>query len=78
MKDKKEQEKEPQTVMFVDYTKGGELAASMRELAKRLSSVTDFTVKVVERTGASLKEQFPTTTLWDGSSCGREDCTTCS
>ena len=64
--------------MFVDYTKYGELASSMRELAKRLSEVTDFTVKVVERTGTSLKEQFPTTTLWDGSNCGRKDCTTCN
>ena len=38
--EEKEQEKEPMTVMYVDYTKGGELASSMRELAKRLSSVT--------------------------------------
>ena len=58
------QEKEPQTVMFVDYTIDGELASSMKDLAKRLYSVTDFTVKVVERAGTSLKEQFPTTTFW--------------
>ena len=64
--------------MFVDYTKDGELASSMRELAKRLSDVTEFSVKVVERAGTSLKEQFPTTNLWDESSCGREDCTKCN
>ena len=48
--------------MFVDYTIDGELASSMREHAKRLYSVTCLTVKVVERAGTSLKEQFPTTT----------------
>ena len=63
-REQKQLEKEPQTVMSVDYTKDGELASSMRELAKRLSEVTDFTVKVVERAGTSLKEQFPTTTFW--------------
>ena len=74
----KEQDREPQTVLFVEYSKEGELATSMKELTKRLSEVTGFKVKVVERAGGALRDQFPTTTLWDGSSCDRIDCTTCN
>ena len=48
------------------------------ELTKRLAQVTGFSVKIVERAGAALKSQFPTTTLWDGSICGREGCITCN
>ena len=75
-KDKKVQEQvfEPQTVLFVEYSKNGELASKLRELMKRLAHTIGFNVKVVERTGASLRNQFPTTTLWDGSHCGREEC----
>ena len=78
VKKSKEQDREPQTILFVDYTKDGELAAEMKELNKILAYMTGFVVKVVERAGGSLKEQFPTTTLWEGSSCGREDCITCT
>ena len=78
VKKEKEQAREPQTILFVDYTKNGELTADMKELTGRLAEVTGFVVKVVERAGSSLREQFPTTTLWEGSSCGREDCITCT
>ena len=73
-----EQDKEPQAVMFLEYSKNGELASRMKDLTKRLSEVTDFRVKVVERAGGTLKDQFPTTTLWEGSSCDRTGCTTCN
>ena len=63
-----EQDKEPQAVMFVEYSRNGELASMMKDLTKRLSEVTDFRVKVVKRAGGTLKDQFPTTTLWDGNS----------
>ena len=72
-----EQEKEPQAVMFVECSKNGELASRMKDLTKRLSEVTDFRVKVVVRAGGTLKDQFPTTTLWEGSSCDRTGCITC-
>ena len=71
-----EQDKEPQAV--VEYSKNGELASRMKDLTKRLSEVTDFRVKVVERAGGTLKDQFPTTTLWEGSSCDRTGCTKCN
>ena len=73
----KEQEQEPQSVLFVEYSRNGELASRMRELMKRLAKVIGFSVKVVERAGTALKNLFPTTTLWDGNQCGREECTTC-
>ena len=63
--------------MFVEYTKNGELAKKLRELTGRLADVVGFKVKVVERTGTSLKSLFPTNNLWDGQMCEREDCTTC-
>ena len=71
------EEQEFKTVLFVEYTKNGELAKNMRELLARLETVVGFRVKVVERAGASLKSLFPTTNLWDGQKCGRADCTTC-
>ena len=73
-----EQDVEPQTVLFVEYSKNGELANKMKELTRRLAQTVGFHVKVVERAGTSLRNQFPTTTLWDGSHCGRKDCVTCS
>ena len=70
-------EQDFRTVMFVEYTKNGELAKRMRELISRLENVIGFKVKVVERAGASLKSLFPTNNLWEGQKCGRADCTTC-
>ena len=64
--------------MFCEYTKNGELATSLRELMKRLEGTLGFTVKIVERTGATLKSQFPLGSLWEGAACGRTDCTTCN
>ena len=68
----------PRSVLFVDYTPGGELAARLRELILRLEPTIGFSVKVVERSGLSLQSQFPLTTLWSGTSCGRtNECVTC-
>ena len=67
------EEQEFKTVMFVEFTKNGELAKNMRELLARLEAVIGFRVKVVERAGASLKSLFPTNNLWDGQKCGRTD-----
>ena len=40
----KEQEQEPQSVLFVEYSRNGELASRMRELIKRLTKVVGFSV----------------------------------
>ena len=43
----------------------------------RISPILGFTVKIVGRTGASLKSQFPLYSLWDGNKYSREECIPC-
>ena len=64
--------------MFVENTEGGELRSRMKEVIKNLETNLGFTIRVVERNGSSLRSKFPLTNLWEGSMCGRQDCTTCS
>ena len=68
----------PRTILFVEQTVMGELGRRLRELMTRLAPILGFKVKVVERTGSSLKSQFPQSSLWDGAPCGRENCITCT
>ena len=72
-----QRELETKTVLFVEYTEGGELASRLRELMKRLAPALGFNIKVVERAGAALKQKFPVTNLWDNAKCGRSSCVTC-
>ena len=65
------------TVMFVTQTPRGELAARLRSVLRGLEHICKFRVKVVERTGRTLRSHFPLTRLWEGLECGREDCVTC-
>ena len=60
-------------MLFVEYTEGGELAARLKELVKRLTPVLGFGVKVVERAGTKLQNLFHLITLWDGVQCVREE-----
>ena len=69
---------EVKTVLFVDYTKEGALASSLREVLKRMEGTLGFIVKVVERNGISLRNQFPLGNLWEGTGCGRGGCVTCT
>ena len=73
-----EQRPEQIAVLFCDYTPEGELARLLRELLQRMEGALGFGVKVVERTGPTLKSQFPLGNLWEGQKCEREDCTTCN
>ena len=68
----------PRTILFVEQTVMGELGRRLRELMTRLAPILGFRVKIVERTGSSLKSQFPQSSLWDGAPCGRENCKTCT
>ena len=75
---KEEVKLENKTVLFVEYTEGGELASRLRELCRRLAPTLGFGVKIVERAGRKLRNVFPLTTLWEGVQCGREGtCITC-
>ena len=67
------------SVLFVEQTKGGVLARSLRNLLSRLAPTLGFGVKIVERTGASIRSMFSQGSLWEGTQCGRgKECITCS
>ena len=63
---------EHKTVIFVEQIPRGELGKRLREMLTRISPILGFGVKVVERSGSSLKSQFPLASLWDDSHCGRD------
>ena len=67
----------PRTILFVEQTPGGALASRLREVVTRLQPILGFKIKIVEKCGKPLKENFPLANLWDGTKCGRNDCTTC-
>ena len=65
------------SVLFVEQSPGGELAAKMREVLKSMEHTMGFKIKVAERAGNPLKSIFPLTSLWEGAQCGRTECVTC-
>ena len=69
---------EQKSVLFVENTNEGELAKRIREVILRLAPVLGFSIKVVERTGATLQSKFPQAALWEGAHCGRDVCITCN
>ena len=66
------------TVLFVENTKNGALAKSMREVMERLKYILGYNIKIVERAGTPLKLMFPLSRIGEGGECGRGDCTTCT
>ena len=67
------------SVIFVEQTRMGELPSLLRSMMTRLAPTLGFSVKVVERAGASLRNMFSQGGLWDGVQCGRgEECVPCS
>ena len=62
----------------MDQTPEGRLAKDLREVLTRLENILGFKVKVVERTGTSLRNCLPNTNPWSGSHCTRQDCVTCN
>ena len=72
------QKVEIKAVLFCDFTKNGELATSLRELMRGMERTLGFSIKVVERTGPTLRSQFPLGSLWERTGCERMDCITCT
>ena len=66
------------TVLFVEQTWDGKLAKSIREVLARLEPLLGFRIKVTERSGMSLRNNFPNTNPWAGAHCSRMDCITCN
>ena len=64
--------------MFVEHTKGGEVAKRLRLQLGRIETLMGFKLKIIEKTGTKLKDLFSPTNIWKGNHCGREGCTTCN
>ena len=54
------------------------MAKRIGEVLVRLEHVLGFRVKVVERTGTSIRKTLPNTNPWSGQHCSRKDCITCN
>ena len=65
------------TVLFVDQTRRGELAAAIREKEEELSEIAGWKLKVVEKSGTTLTELLVRANPWAGLKCGRADCWPC-
>ena len=66
------------TVLFVDQTPMGALAARLREQLARLGATLGFKIRVVERTGRNILTNFSQLHTWRGIQCGRDECITCN
>ena len=66
------------TVLFVPQTPGGELARQTREVLERMKDIMGWKIKVVERAGVSLQNQFSQSGIWRGLPCERQDCIPCT
>ena len=62
---------------FCGQTQYVQLAKDLRQVLQRLESILGFRIKVVDRTGTTIKNTLPNTNPWAGDDCGREDCITC-
>ena len=65
------------SVMFVPFTKGGELAKRLREAEEDLQRQTGVKIKIVERTGQKLVDVLHRADPWQGQDCGRPQCLLC-
>ena len=65
------------SVLFVEQTRKGELAANLRQVGQRLQELTGFHIKVVERGGSKLSQLLANTSPWAVGNCGRQGCVTC-
>ena len=76
---REEEERQARTVsvMFVPYTRGGELAKRLREVEEQQARQTGIKIKIVERTGRRIVDILHKADPWQGQDCGREGCLLC-
>ena len=55
--------------MFVEFSKGGGLQKSMKEVLDRLAPMLGFKVRVTEKGGSSLGSLLSNKNLWKGEHC---------
>ena len=66
------------TVLFVENTKGGELAKRLRNVERKTQNMMGFKTKIVEGVGSKLKNLLPNSNPWKGAGCAREGCIPCA
>ena len=69
--------KQPSTVLFVEFSKGGSLQKAMRAIVDRLEALLGFSIRVTERGGTPLSSLLSNKSLWRGQECGRGECKIC-
>ena len=71
-------ERRPDTVMFVDRTKGGALATALRAKERELNQFSTKRVKIVERNGQQVQALLTNPDPWGDTVCHRGDCLPCT
>ena len=65
------------TVMFVSQTHNGILAKRLQKVENNISRLTGERIKIVERSGRTIKQLMIKSNPWAGGPCGREKCLPC-
>ena len=73
----KKAQQQPSTVLFCNYTKGGTLQKSFRDVVDRLVGLLGFKVRVTERGGTPLSVLLSSKSIGGHLPCGRLDCRVC-
>ena len=66
------------SVLFVEFSRGGELQKRMRDTLDRITPMLGFKVRVAEKGGTTLESLLSNKNLWSGEECGRRTCRTCA
>ena len=74
----KEVDMETRSVLFVEQSKGGELAKRLREVERKANRIVGYKTKIVEGVGNKLKDLLPNSNPWKGTHCGRDRCIPCN
>ena len=74
---KLKEKRQPSTVLFVEYSKGGSLQKAVRQVVDKVSDLVGFTMRVTERGGTPLGSLLSNKNLGGGCRCGRLDCKPC-
>ena len=65
------------SVIYVQHTRGSNLAKALREEEEAMDKLTGYKLKVVERAGDSLDGLLHRSNPWSGADCAREKCILC-
>ena len=65
------------SVMFVSQTHNGTLDKRLQKVENRISKLTGERIKIVERSGTSVKQMLIKSNPWAGRPCGKDKCLSC-